>query len=131
MNENVKQAIELEEKMIKAFSDVGWDCLRATSSKQFDITLSKDGREYGYVETYICKNPRMMKNKIERIQSYLEESKPKLFILTDGISFENYFDGEYFSTTTIPVGYFEYSQRNRLMAYYNMFKEMQNGKKGD
>lgn len=128
MNERMKQGIELENRMADLFMKAGWECEHMASNMPFDITLKKEDIVYGYVETYICKNPRILKEKVERIQKYLDEIKPKLFILTDGISFETYFDGVYFSTTTIPVGYYEFSQMNRLMTYAKKIKEMHDGK---
>lgn len=133
MNDAAMEGIYLEKRMVKLFEKAGWDCKSCTPSDVFDIELCKDGKSFGYVVTYMCKNPRDMKRVVDRIldriMELLNSVKPEIFILTDGKSFETYFRGEYFSTTTIPLEYNVYMQMNRLLAYYVLIEGEQNGNK--
>ena len=129
MSDIVEEYIELENRTVELFEKAGWDCKKGAPTDYFDIVLSKGDRVYGYVETYICKSPNALRQKMRRILAYMNEKKPDIFILTDGKSFETYFKGEYFSTTTIPIEYNEYSSLDRIKIYAQKIMEMQNEKK--
>lgn len=120
---------ELINKIESAFEDSGWECFKSDDSSSFDITLKKNNEIYGYVEicTYFRSkniNPNAIKTKIDHIQNCIEIQKPPFFVLTDGIAFENYFDGVYYSTTHFPLGYVEFSEQRRMRAYFNKFEEL-------
>lgn len=124
------RGIELERRVAEVFAKEGWECKSDPSAwTGFDITLRKDDHIYGYVETYICdkQNPHFfahfMKNKMQHIQQHLDELKPELFILTDGMSYEIYFNCKYAMTTTVPIGYHEYKTLCRLSAYSKFWEE--------
>lgn len=124
---------ELLNKIVKAFKENGWDCQIADNSCKFDIILFHLNKPCGYIETFICSdlknNNRLLNQKIENIQNCIAELKPEVFILTDGTTFENYFDGAFHSTTHIPISHREFSQRKILISYYDRFygnKENQN-----
>lgn len=114
MNGKAIMGMELEIRVFNAFSHAGWECIMANSTRSHDITLTKNGKVFGYIEIYICSNVNAFKRKIERIIHAVKEEKPPVFILTDGITFETYFDGVYYDTLTLPVSYTLFLNRERL-----------------
>ncbi len=109
----------LEARMCEQFSKYGWDCNKINKKIEIspnsffypDITLSKDNHVYGFVDCYLGS---ITKRKLETVIFILEQYKPELFILTNGISYEVYFDCKYVGTMTVPMGYNEFK---RLFAY--------------
>ena len=92
MNNRAVMGMELEKRVFDIFTSSGWDCVISDSPRSFDITLTKNGEIFGYVEIYICNNVNAFKRKVERIIYAIKEEKPPIFILTDGFTFETYFD---------------------------------------
>ena len=125
MNELFQRAIDLERNVAEMFERAGWECERG-SKQYFDITLKRENKVIGYVETYIL-NPEQMLKKKERIFRGLEELKPVLFILTDGNTFETYIKGEYIYTTTVPLSYNSFTRVSRMIQYSKLMKENNDG----
>lgn len=130
---------DLEKYIMQAFEEQGWDCKASSEriviseGKYFapDITLMKNGEILGFVECYITRNSAsILSKKQEQIMFILEQYRPQIFILTNGISFETYFDCKYAGTMTVPISYHTYSQKNRLMKYYEMISKMMEKKDG-
>ena len=127
MTDRMQLGLEHEKRIASMFSKAGWDCDYSQPNREFDITLKKNDMIYGYVETYIMGNPRTFERVVKRVQLALDKIKPKLFVLTDGNSFEIYLDGKYFKTTNIPIEYDDYTRINRIMAYSRLLKGNNNG----
>lgn len=124
---------ELEAQVRKMFADQDWDCDMDYTLKfkdhnfRPDITLSKNGKVIGYVECY-SKHKRMTPEFQQQILHIFDIVKPELFILTDGVVFETYVDGDYKGTMTVPISYQSYSTPKRLFAYAQKFKEVSDAK---
>ena len=117
----------LEINMTELFSKNGWECnrqvrIKDTSGRIYipDITLTKDGKEYGFVE---CVYGDISEQKIKQIMYMIDMLKPQLFILTDGVSFEVYLDSKYIGTMNTPLSYESFVERSRLLEYYNAILE--------
>ena len=122
--EIMKRGPELEKRMLNLFSKQGWDCTQTYKIRLSDdlclipdITLAKDDHIYGFVECFLGS---INERHRERIIYLLETYKPELFIITNGLHYEVYFDGKYVGTMTVPIGYYEFSQRKRLQTYADM-----------
>lgn len=123
--------IELEHYILKIFTEQGWNCRmhqkipQTTNGSVFtpDITLMNDASVIGFIECYVSREASSISDEKQRRLLYiLEAYKPSIFILTDGLTFETYFDGNYVGTTTVPINYHTYSQWKRLEAYANFFQ---------
>ena len=113
----------LEKEIAQRFQDSGWDCmfhtqrLKTPDGRMFcpDIVLAKDGKVYGYVE---CFTPQLLTpDRVNRITYGVEELKPEIFVLTDGVNYEVYFDGKYLGTMTVPMSFSRFGQLKRFDYY--------------
>ena len=116
----------LEKKVLEMFSQQGWDCnfeqkMIEMPGRMFvpDITLMKDGQIHGFVE---CISGNVTHKKREQVLHIISEYKPKLFILTDGISYEVYINSKFIGTMSTPLSYEAYSRQARLLMYYDKIK---------
>ncbi len=124
MDDRLKQGLEHEKRIADLFTKAGWDCDLSHPNNQFDITLKKDGKIYGYVDTYLGCNPKTLDRLARRVKTILDEIKPELYILTDGYSYEIYINGRYFITTNVIMEYDDYSRVKRLSLYYKLYREI-------
>ena len=118
------------ERCIKIFTNLGWsvECERTIEglSLRPDIVLSFEGKTYGYVEVVGDKDIDIVVRKKEEIAYYLENNKPEIFILTNGIIFDIFYEGRYSNTLTVPPSPENYKAYKRLNVY---FEKLQGVKK--
>ena len=109
MNEQMRQAIELEERCLNMFKAMGWNIdnhLKAAlpSGRSFtpDVTLAHDNEIMGCVEikTSFNNDSRSTAMFLERVRFILEQFKPTVFIFTNGYIFDLYLEGDYFEQLT-------------------------------
>lgn len=85
-----------------------------------DIILTDDGNITAYVE---CYNEHLSEEKQKKILDVISQRKAELVILTNGITFETYYNSKYIDTMTVPMGRREFKQLKRVTHYYNRIKE--------
>lgn len=128
MDEKITNDSALESQCVELFTNLGWNVERGgnTEGEIFrpDITLSYQGHTYGYVGIMGNMDIDMLKEKKKRIASFLETEKPTLFVLTNGGSFDIFYNGKYATTQTIPPSPEGIYTMRRLMAYYEKIQEI-------
>lgn len=114
---------DLEKACMILFSNLGWSVKTqqrlAYESETFcpDLVLSDGNKDYGFVEivTSMDNNTLIKKKKI--IQLIIEKYKPELFILTNGIIFDVFYDGKYKGSQTTPPSLETVKRNERIRAY--------------
>ena len=127
---------ELEVACVKLFSNLGWDAKLAsdvsfgTRTLRPDIVLSDGLKDCGYVEVISSMKPESIWRKKEQIQFIIDKCKPAIFILTNGIVFDVFYDGKYSGSNSTPPSIHTFKTLYRGREYSNALKEHLN-KKGD
>lgn len=126
---------ELESACATLFSNLGWvvkeEQIVTLERGTFrpDLVLSDGDKDYGFVEVVTSMEPKALAAKREAIQVIMDKCKPDLFILTNGVVFDIFYNGKFAGSQTIPPSIETVRSNSRLMAYANAFMKMQNGKK--
>lgn len=121
---------QIEKECAQVFSNLGWDIDQESVIElehqryRPDITLTYKGIVYGYVEVVGQFSFECLKRKKEQINKLIEFSKTKLFILTEGESYDIFYDGKYVATQTVPPSPEGVRAIRRLMAYYQKITEV-------
>lgn len=121
---------ELEEACAQLFSNLGWRVKKEqivtleTGSFCPDIVLSDGDRDCGYVEVVTSMEPEALLKKKEAIQVIIDKCKPELFVLTNGMVFDIFYNGKFAGSQTTPPSVDTMKRNARLMAYYNAVMKM-------
>ncbi len=128
----------LEKACIILFSNLGWSVKTQQrlvyESETFcpDLILSDRNKVYGFVEIVTSMDNNTLIRKKKTIQLILEKYKPELFILTNGIIFDVFYNGKYKGSQTTPLSLETVKQNERIRVYYETLmkreKEENNGK---
>jgi hypothetical protein len=111
-----------KEKVKEQFRKAGWLICDADDNKEVDFFLMDSNcRRVGWIDVFDTGSDRKKRDNIHKraisIQKILNEHKPDLYILTDGVSYEIYSKGKYMWTTTTPIEMNSYRTLSRFMAY--------------
>ena len=104
---------EVMQKCVGIFENLGWDVRteeffelgrnRRHNPFVCDIVLRHDGEIYGFVEVI---NRENLKEKAEKVLAVLNSVvghlKPKVFIITNGFTYDLYHFGEFYGSLTVP-----------------------------
>ncbi len=119
---------EVESHCINIFTNLGWDVEREKIVEGInfrpDITLSYNGQTCGFVEIVADMSIEIIKRKKDLMTSFLDEVKPRLFVLTNGESFDIFYNGKYATTQTVPPSPEGMSAMGRIMMYYEKLQEV-------
>lgn len=126
---------ELEAECVKLFSNLGWTVKveqiveLETGTFRPDIVLSDGDKDCGYVEVITSMGYKELTQKQEVIQVIMDKCKPEVFIVTNGVVFDIFYNGEFAGSQTTPPSIDTVRRISRLKAYYNAYAKMQKGKK--
>ncbi len=109
-------------RVVKIFEAAGWRCdtkpenLRFSNGMPFkpDLKISNGNSFCGYVEIYLPHRDKI--EKMKYVLGILKTFNPELFILTNGESYEVYFDGKYKGSMTVPLECHSYCKIRERMA---------------
>ena len=101
---------EIIQKCATIFENLGWDVrteeifeLGRKNPFRFDMILRHNGEVYGFVEVINRDNLKERAEKIlEVLSSVVGDLKPKVFIITNGFSFDVYHFGKFYGSLTVP-----------------------------
>lgn len=128
---------ELEEACASLFSNLGWDVKKETIITlekgvfRPDIELSDGGKVYGYVEVVTSMEPKDLVAKQQTIKVIMDKCKPELFVLTNGIIFDIFYNGNFAGTQSVPPTPETLKEKKRLTAYANALLKMHGGTNDD
>lgn len=138
-NINIEELSEAELKEICAnlFSNLGWTVKNEqiitleTGTFQPDIVLSDGKKDYGFVEVITSMDPKTIQEKKEVIQVIMDKCKPDLFILTNGMVFDIFYNGKFTGSQSTPPSINTVKRNARLTSYYNALMKLQKDKKNE
>ena len=117
----------LELEVAQVFSNLGWnvtmDSGKADNGLVTDLQLVSDGKVCGYVEVFSLSSREAAVRKKERVQKIVKEMRPDFFILTNGVLYDVFFDGNYVTSMTVPPSPERVAQMRRLAIYYSAFRK--------
>ena len=122
---------KLEANCANLFANLGWGVGKGERIDGVpyipDITLLHHGDVYGYVDVVGEMMVDMLIKKKESIESFLTGVKPKLYILTNGKSFDVFYNGKYATTQTVPPSPDVVTFADRMTTYYSYFRKIYKG----
>ena len=100
---------EIATRVSSVFENLGWEVEREKAVEykgvhfRFDMVLNYNGKSYGYVEV-VNRDNLVDKSKtiFEVLGTFLQETKPLIFVFTNGSAFEVYHLGKCYGTLTVP-----------------------------
>lgn len=101
---------EVMQKCVGIFENLGWDVrteevfeLGRHNPFRHDIVLRHNGEIYGFVEV-IGSDNLMHKAKVVKslLDTVIKEMKPRIFVITNGFSYDLYLPNEFYGSLTIP-----------------------------
>lgn len=121
----------LEDACLRLFSNLGWTVRKeevvnvASGMVQPDFVLSDGDREFGYVEVITSTNADSLAQKKNVIQVMVDQCKPDVFIITNGMVFDIFYKGKFAGSMSNPPSPATVKQNARLMSYCNAFMKLQ------
>ena len=118
---------ELVELCVNVFSRLGWNVKKNKKIicdpfiLKSDIVLLLGEKEYGYVDVVTDFSKDSLIKEKKQVQLVIENVKPKLFILTNGMEYDVFWDGIFTQKCTIPPSVHSIRFCNRMEAYIDLF----------
>lgn len=127
---------EIVDVCLSLFTNLGWNVKREETIDhngtplKMDLSLYDGNTLDGYVEIVTYMTPSALITKKKAINIILSEYKPTVFILTNGMTFDVFYNGLWGGTVSSPPSITTVRRFSRLMMYQNALHSAIN-KKGD
>lgn len=119
---------ELENRCQVLFENLGWEVTKEMPKESnlfmSDLALWNNSELYGYVEIITAFDSKALQKRKNEIIDMLSSIKPKIFIITNGFSFDVFYDGFYSTTLSVPPAADDVDRARRLFLYYRKIKEV-------